>query len=119
VPAAPGGGGVAELTVSRAGGSTAENLERWVGQFDNAGPDRRSERTVRGLRVSTLEVSGTYEGGMTKAGGEAPRPEWGLLGAVIETAGPFYFFKMVGPAASVRAARPAFDALVNSVHQSG
>jgi hypothetical protein len=109
----------AELTVTRAGGSTSDNLERWVGQFDDAGPDRRSERTVSGLRVSTVEVSGTYEGAMTMGGAGVPRPGWALLGAVIETKAPFYFFKMVGPKASVDAARPAFEALVASIRRPG
>ena len=118
VPGPAGKGDGAELTVTRAGGSTSDNLERWVGQFDSAGPDKRAERTVAGLRVSTLEVSGTYEGGMTKAGTDTAHPGWGLLGAVVESTGPFYFFKMVGPADAVNAARPAFDTLVSSVRRT-
>lgn len=114
-----GAAGGAELTVTRAGGTAADNLERWVGQFDSAGPDKRTERTVRGFHVSTLEVGGTYEGGMTKAGSETAHPGWALLGAVVETDGPFYFFKMVGPADAVGAARPAFDVLLSSVRKPG
>jgi hypothetical protein len=105
----------AELTVTRAGGTTDENLERWVGQFDNAGQDVRKQRTVAGLRVTTLDVSGTYDGGMSSTAGEAALTGWSLLGAVVETSGPFYFFKMVGPADAVLAARPAFEALIESV----
>jgi hypothetical protein len=119
VPGPAGASVGAELTVTRAGGTTADNLERWVGQFDSAGPDRRTERTVRGLHVSVLEVGGTYEGGMTRADSETAHPGWALLGAVVETDGPFYFFKMVGPADAVRAARPAFDALLSSVRKPG
>jgi hypothetical protein len=115
----PGSSGSVELTVSRAGGTTRDNLERWVGQFDSAGSDKRTQRTVRELRVSILEVDGTYEGGMTKAGSETAHPGWALLGAIVETDAPFYFFKMVGPADAVRAARPAFDALVSSVRKPG
>jgi hypothetical protein len=117
VPGPAGATGGAELTVTRAGGSTADNLQRWVGQFDNAGPDTRSDRTVGALHVATLEVSGTYEGGMTRAGAETAHPGWALLGAVVETNGPSYFFKMVGPAEAVRTARPAFDALLNSLRK--
>jgi hypothetical protein len=117
VPGPAGKSDDAELTVSRAGGSTSDNLERWVGQFDSAGPDKRAERMVAGLHVSTLEVSGTYEGGMTKSGTEVAHPGWALLGAVVEATGPHYFFKMVGPADSVRAARPGFDALLSSVRK--
>ncbi len=106
-----------ELTITRAGGTTDENLERWVGQFDKAGQDVRKERNIGGLRVTTLEVSGTYDGGMSSTGPEAALPGWSLLGAVVETAGPFYFFKMVGPTEAVRAARPAFESLVASVRR--
>jgi hypothetical protein len=115
----PGAAGGAELTVTRAGGTTSDNLERWVGQFDSAGPDKRTELTVRGLRVSVLEVGGTYDGGMTTTGSATPHPGWALLGAVVESDRPFYFFKMVGPAEAVHAARPAFDALLRSVRKQG
>jgi hypothetical protein len=110
--------GAVELTVSRAGGSTDANLSRWVGQFDQAGPDTRHERTVDGLHVTTLEVSGTYEGGMTPGGSEHAHPAWSLLGAVVETSGPSYFFKLVGPESEVRAARPAFDGLLTSLRKA-
>ncbi len=107
-----------ELTVTRAGGTTAANLERWVGQLDGAGHDVRTERRVDGLLVSTLEVDGTYEGGMTMGGTDVAHPGWSLLGAVVETTAPFYFFKLVGPIDSVRAAKPAFDALLTSLRKS-
>jgi hypothetical protein len=104
-----------EVTVTRAGGTPEANLDRWVGQFDKAGLDTRATRFVDGLRVSTLEVSGTYEGGMTSAGTDEAHPGWAMLGAIVETNGLPYFFKMVGPVAAVRAARPAFDGVLNSI----
>ncbi len=104
----------AELSVSRAGGSTEANIERWVGQFDEAGKDTRATRTVRGLKVTTVEVSGAYLGmGMGGPGGK--KPGWSLLGAVVETPGSSYFFKMVGPTATVRGARGAFGQLLDSL----
>jgi len=115
MPARKGTTATTELTVTRAGGSTNANLERWVGQFDGAGPDVRTVRTIEGLHVAIVEVSGTYEGGMTKSGAETPHPGWSLLGAVVETGGPSYFFKMVGPSEAVHAARPEFDALLTSL----
>jgi len=115
VPGSSKGGAPAELTVTRAGGSTEDNLERWIGQFNNPGTDSRAARTVAGLRVTTLDVSGTYDGGMSSSGSDASHAGWALRGSVVETQGSFYFFKMVGPADSVLAARPAFDALISSV----
>jgi hypothetical protein len=114
VPTPSKGASGAELTVTRAGGSTQDNLDRWVGQFDPAGKDTRTARTIAGFRVTTLNVSGTYDGGMSGTGPEATHAGWALLGAVVETTGPFYFFKMVGPSDAVHAAKPAFDALIAS-----
>ncbi|MCS6901490.1 MAG: hypothetical protein NZX77_17190 [Polyangiaceae bacterium] len=104
----------AELSVSRAGGSTEANIERWVGQFDGARKDTRSTRTIRGLKVTTVEVSGAYQGmGMGGPGGK--KPGWSLLGAVVETPGSSYFFKMVGPTATVHSARGSFEQLLDSL----
>jgi hypothetical protein len=116
VPRAPGDGVEPELSVSRAGGSTDANVQRWIAQFDDAGKDTREERTIHGLKVTIVEVGGTYVGGaMTPTRGEARQTGYRLLGAVVEAKGGSYFFKLTGPDASVRAARPAFDALLASV----
>jgi len=112
---APGGAPDAEMSVARAGGTTEANIQRWLGQFDDAGPDERTEKTVRGLHVTTVEVTGTYLGaGMGPGADSTPRPRWSLLAAIVETPGSPYFFKLVGPTATVHAARPAFDGLVGS-----
>jgi hypothetical protein len=116
VPHAPGDDADAEVSVSRAGGSTSANIERWVGQFDDAGKDVTKERLVNGLKVTTVEVTGTYAGGaMTPTGGGGRHPKYALLGAVVETQGTSYFFKLTGPAATVHAAHAAFDAMIDGI----
>jgi hypothetical protein len=117
VPPAASVADEAELTVVRAGGSTEANLQRWVGQFANAQPATRSERTVRGRKVSMLEVSGTFRAGGMMPGSGTPlsHPGWTLTGAVVETDQGPYFFKLTGPTASVKGARSDFDSLVNSI----
>jgi hypothetical protein len=110
---APGG---VEVAVSRAGGSTEANIQRWIAQFDGVGHDGRTERTVRGLHVVTVEVSGTYAGGGMAMGAPAePKPDWAMVGSIVETRSPSYFFKMTGPAAAVRAARLVFDRFIDGV----
>jgi hypothetical protein len=105
-----------ELIVVRAGGTTDANIQRWIGQFDEPAQTKRSRRTVHGLGVEILEASGTYQGGgMTAAAQAQPHPGWSLLGAVVETPGSSYFFKLVGPSAQVQAARESFDALIGSI----
>jgi hypothetical protein len=51
-------------------------------------------------------------------GAPTPHPHWTLLGAIVETSGSPYFFKMTGPQATVRAAHVAFDRLIESVTPS-
>ncbi len=112
VPKAAGDTEDGDLSVARAGGDVESNIERWVGQLDGAGKEKRRTLTVAGLRVSVVEVDGSYEG-MGQAG--ARRSGWALLGAVVEAKEEPYFFKLTGPAATVHAARGTFDALIASI----
>ena len=108
-------GGV-EVSVSRAGGTTEANIQRWIAQFDDVGRDARAEKTVRGLPVVTVDIAGTYVGGgMTTGADSATRPGWAMVGAIVEGRGLPYFFKMIGPAAAVLAAHPGFDRLVEGI----
>jgi hypothetical protein len=120
VPAAPGDADETEVSVSRAGGSVDANVHRWIGQFDEAGKDTRVEKTVRGFKVTVVDVSGTYLGGGMMPGGRSePKKGWSFVGAIVETSssvgGTSYFFKMTGPAATVRAARPRFDGMIDAI----
>jgi hypothetical protein len=110
----------ADVSVSRAGGGTEANVDRWIRQFDDAGQEKRSVKTVRGLKIVVIEVGGTYLGSGMALPSAAAAPSndkknWALLGAVVETSGSSYFFKMTGPAATVKSARKSFDALLDSV----
>jgi hypothetical protein len=116
IPAAKGDAEGAELAISRAGGAKEANIQRWVGQFDDAGKDGRAERTVRGMKLTIVDVTGTFMGGGMMPGASAgPKKGWMLLGAIVETTGTPYFFKMTGPAATVRAARPAFEKMLDGI----
>ncbi len=117
VPAAPGAE-EAEMSVARAGGSVDDNIERWVGQFQEAAKETRAVKKVHGVKVTIVELGGTYLGGGAMGGAPVSHTGWSLLAAIVESAGSPYFFKLTGPAATVRAARPAFDALVESVAPS-
>jgi hypothetical protein len=117
---ASGGTGddVAEVSIARAGGSPEANIARWVGQFEGASSPKRNDRKIRGLDVAIVEVSGTYSAGAMQMAGApaAPHPAWTLVGAIAQPPdGSTYFFKLLGPSAKVRDARPSFDAFVASL----
>ncbi|MCU0304128.1 MAG: hypothetical protein MUC56_08740 [Thermoanaerobaculales bacterium] len=117
----PGPGGPALLTVfffgAGGGGGAEANLERWAGQIE-ADPGAGQERAtfeVDGYTVSTIAVSGTLLPSRMGGGPTEPTPGSRLLGAVVEGPGGPWFFKITGPAATVTAAAPAFDAMLRSV----
>jgi hypothetical protein len=113
IPRARGDSEDGELSVTRAGGTTDANIARWIGQFDGSAKSAREERAVQGFKVSVVSVKGSFlGGGMMQAAPSAPRPSWALLGAIVETPGSSYFFKLLGPAATVSAARAPFDAMI-------
>ena len=105
------------------GGSAADNLERWYRQMTQ--PDGKPSKdaalvtikTVNALKVTMLDLPGTYQP-MPSAGrgGEAtPKPGYRMLAAMIEGAPGPWFFRLVGPDATVKAAKPAFEAMLGSV----
>jgi hypothetical protein len=103
----------ADVSVVRAGGTADANIARWREQFEGAVKETRTVKTVHGLKVTLVEINGTYLGG---AGASATsRPGWSLVAAIVETPQLPYFFKLTGPAATARGARPSFDALVESI----
>jgi hypothetical protein len=95
------------------GGSTEQNLDRWIRQFaaDDKTTLEKGSRTVSDLKVSTLEMSGTFRG-MGDGGG---KPGTRMLAAVVEAPSGLWFFKLTGPDATVKAAKPGFDALLGSL----
>lgn len=107
-----------EMAVSQAGGAVDANVDRWIGQF---GPDAKKNakvttKKVAGLDVTIVEVEGTFGGGGMGMGANAGAKEgWALLGAIVATPGMPHFFKLTGPAKTVKAARPELDELVGSL----
>ena len=116
IPRAVGDSQDTDLSVVQAGGTADANIQRWLGQFDQAGKETQTIKVVRGMKVTIIEVQGAYlGGGMTADNQPAALPGYALLAAIVETPGTPTFFKMVGPVKSVAAARPAFGALLASV----
>ncbi len=107
----------ATVSVIQAGGTVDDNVSRWKEQFDAPHDFSRSESTISNLKITMVEVHGTYTGGGVMVGESPnPRPGWALRGAIVSAGPQPYFFKMLGPDKTVAAARQDFQALVDSIH---
>ncbi|MEO6420981.1 MAG: hypothetical protein ABIP39_16335, partial [Polyangiaceae bacterium] len=82
--------------------------------FEGSPKETRTVKKVHGVKVTIVEIAGTYlSGGMGGAPGS--HAGWSMLSAIVESPGSPYFFKLTGPTATVRGAHPAFDTLVDSI----
>ena len=125
LPHATGDTEDAELVVyyfGGSGGTVEANIERWVGQMQQ--PDgrpssavaKRQSRTVNGLKVTLVDVPGTYVAEMTPGSTQRHNnPNFHLRAAVIETANGPYFIKLTGPAKTVAASEKTFESFLASV----
>ena len=105
------------------GGSADANIDRWIGQFLQA--DGKSSKaaakletkTIHGLKVTTVDVSGAYTGmgGPNAQPGAAPKPGYRLMGAIVEGPQGSIFFKFTGPAKTVAQNLSAFEKMLGTV----
>jgi len=114
VPKTSGDADDAELIVyffGGSGGGADANIDRWIGQMQQ--PDggaskdkaRRDAQTINGLKVTTVDVSGTYVAEMRPGAAEHfDKPGYRLRAAVVETPRGAYYIKMTGPAKTMAAA---------------
>jgi hypothetical protein len=125
LPARDATAGSAELVIyyfGGSGGSVDANIQRWLGQMQQ--PDGRATsdvaardtRTINGLKVSLLDVSGTYVAEMRPGATEKHNsPGFRMRTAVVETPRGPYYLKLVGPAATVKAWNASFGEFLASL----
>jgi hypothetical protein len=128
IPPAPGDHDNAECAVyffgAGQGGSIDANIQRWKGQFHEAGGKPANAQvqtiTVHGLKVTTIDTSGEYSGMGGPTGPPQPaRPGYRLLGAIVEGPGGNVFVKFTGPSKTVAANQAKFSALIHSFEKEG
>jgi len=101
------------------GGGIEANVERWKGQFRQPGGKpvevKPGKRTIHGLAVTTLDISGEYSGmGGPMAAEKSVKPGYRLLGAILEGPGGNVFLKFTGPAKTIAANQKKFEQLLES-----
>jgi len=108
------------------GGTVEDNISRWIGQFkeaDGGNPKDKAainKETVAGMAVTTIDLAGTYTASMggPMSGKKEDRPDYRMLGAIIEAPQGPVFFKLTGPKDVVTAAQDQFGQLVHSIQKS-
>jgi hypothetical protein len=124
VPRAAGDSEDAEVVIfffGGTGGSVDANIARWIGQFqqDGGGPAKSGQRstfTVGNLKVTTVDVSGTYVAEVRPGSGtRLNKPKFQMRAAVVETPGGPYFVKFTGPQATVAQGLAVFDSFLKSL----
>ena len=125
IPAVEGDAEPAEVVIfyfgPGQGGGTAANISRWRDQFrdadGNALPDdaMKSERfKASDWNVVLVEVAGTYAAGMPGMGPGTPKPNYRMIGGVVEVPSGSYFIKATGPDATISQNRDAITEYILS-----
>ena len=102
------------------GGSVQANLDRWIGQMAQADGKPSKDvaktstmQTAAGLKVSLVDVSGTYVAEVTPGSTERlNKPGFRQIAAVVETPDGPYFVKLTGPAGTVAKWKESLDAFL-------
>jgi hypothetical protein len=104
------------------GGTAAANIERWVNQMQqpDGGPSKdrakQSTQTINGLKVETVDISGTYTAEMAPGSGTFNnKPNFRMKAAVIETPKGSYFIKLVGPEKTINNQDQPFATFLKSL----
>lgn len=104
------------------GGDPQSNAERWAGQFSQPDGSSSLEKMTMTrlddarLPVMIVEVTGTYDGGMS---GPIEAEGYMLLGGIAQGPDAPWFFKLIGPEQTVRAHRDAFVSMMESLRADG
>ena len=100
------------------GGGVDDNIARWKGQFTGTGgapaAAKVARRTVHGLAMTTIDVSGAYSGlgGPLAEGGSVAG--YRLLGAIVAAPEGNIFVKCTAPLKTMGVNQPKFEQLLAS-----
>jgi hypothetical protein len=97
------------------GGSVEGNIDRWKSQISHPSESHIHKRTVHGLAVTTVDISGEYSGmGGPMTAEKTSKPGYRLLGAIVEGPGGNVFIKFAGPVKTIAANQQKWEHLLAS-----
>lgn len=106
-------------------GTHEANLARWASQFvlpDGTDPADAAtvEKIERGEHaIIVMRLSGTYIAETSPGSGQRHnKPDWGLVGVIVETGEGPYYIKIVGPASVLKAHADEIEAMIASLDPS-
>lgn len=116
LPKAEGDAADGRLTVTSAGGGIKENVDRWRGQFTGK-PEKDSEKKIKvdDVDVTLVDFSGTFQESHGMMGPTEDRPNYRMIGAIIELEEKLYFIKAYGPDKTMAGNEKKFDEFVQSL----
>jgi hypothetical protein len=97
------------------GGGVDENIDRWAGQFSGTPNSARTVLTEHGMKVTRVEIAGTFLAPGVDMQSQAQLNGWKLLGAIVEGPKGNVFFKLTGPADMIDRTADDFDGLLASL----
>jgi hypothetical protein len=120
LPRVEGDAADGRLTVSKAGGSVADNIDRWRKQF-GAKPEKELQEKleVSGIPVTQVDFSGTFQDQRGPFAPAVESPGYRMLAAIAEVDGQLYFIKSYGPAKTMAARAGEFREFIRSMKLSG
>jgi hypothetical protein len=114
-PAAEGDQTDGRMTMMTAGGSVEDNIERWKGQFADAGEAKIEKLNAGGTEVTIVDLAGTYKDQPGPFAPAVERPDYRMLAAIIPTDAGNYFVKFYGPKKTIGDNADGFRAMIESL----
>jgi hypothetical protein len=121
VPVSEGDEVPGRITVMGAAGGVDANVARWKDQFKvpETGEVKVDVKQIEaaGVPVHVVDIKGTYldKAGPFVAGPATERPNYRMLGAIIQTKQGDYFVKFYGPDKTVTANEPGFKKMIEGL----
>lgn len=108
------------LTVTTAGGSVEDNVNRWRGQFSRQlDKESQEQLKVQDIEVTLVDFTGTYNDQRGAFSPLAESPNYRMLGAIFSVDDGLHFIKFYGPEKTIAAHAEEFRGFVQSLQLVG